>query len=149
MIHCKFLPHSLHTHCRKGPSSHCCSMITRIYGSLSVRKIFCYINSEQRICEPNISYWGNSSILSAEKITYENKEYILFGNTEQLMVVDVEKALHQYDKTKLILTDLEINHQKIQVGDTINNRVILKREYRIYSFHHPVLCLQMDIPVLY
>ena len=89
-------------------------------------KIFCYINSEQRICEPNISYWGNSSILSAEKITYENKEYILFGNTEQLMVVDVEKALHQYDKTKLILTDLEINHQKIQVGDTINNRVILK-----------------------
>ncbi|MGG6498483.1 UNVERIFIED_CONTAM: hypothetical protein NY603_36705, partial [Bacteroidetes bacterium 56_B9] len=62
-------------------------------------KIFCYINSEQRICEPNISYWGNSSILSAEKITYENKEYILFGNTEQLMVVDVEKALHQYDKT--------------------------------------------------
>lgn len=42
------------------------------------------------------------------------------------MVVDVEKALHQYDKTKLILTDLEINHQKIQVGDTINNRVILK-----------------------
>ncbi len=57
-----------------------------------------------------------------KKITYENKEYILFGNTEQLMVVDVEKALHQYDKTKLILTDLEINHQKIQVGDTINNR---------------------------
>ena len=32
------LPHSLHTHCRKGPSSHCCSMITRIYGSLSVRR---------------------------------------------------------------------------------------------------------------
>lgn len=89
-------------------------------------KIFCYISSEQRICEPNISYWGNSSILSAGKITYEGKEYILFGNTEQLMIVDVEKALKQYDKTRLILTDLEINHEKIHVGDTINNRVILK-----------------------
>lgn len=89
-------------------------------------KIFCYISSEQRICEPNISYWGNSSILSAEKFVYGSKEYILFGNTEQLMTIDVEKALQQFDKTRLILTDLEINHKKIHVGDTIDNRVILK-----------------------
>lgn len=89
-------------------------------------KIFCYISSEQRICEPDISYWGNSSILSAKKVTYEGREYILFGNTEKLMIADVEKALQQYDKTKLILTDLEINHEKIHVGDAVDNRVILK-----------------------
>ncbi len=88
-------------------------------------KLFCYINSEQRICEPNINYWGNSSILSVNKINYEGKEYILFGNTEQLMLVDVAKILYQDDKTRLILTDIELNHKKIHVGDVVNHRVIL------------------------
>lgn len=89
-------------------------------------KIFCYISKEHRICELNIEYWGNLAILSAEKILWQGKEYIVCGNTEQVLIIDVEKALDQNDKTQFILTDLEIDHKKVQVGDMINGRIVLK-----------------------
>lgn len=88
-------------------------------------RLFCHIAAEDRICEPNISHWGNSAIISARKITSGGKEYLLLGNTERLVAVDVHKLLSQHDFTRLILTELEINHNKIHVGDTIDNSVIL------------------------
>lgn len=87
-------------------------------------KVFCY-TANSHIYELNISHLKNSAILAAQKIIHKGKEYILFSNTEQLIAIDIEKIFQPYDKTKLILTDLGINHKKIHVGDSIENQIIL------------------------
>ena len=47
------------------------------------------------------------------------------GDTEQVLAIDTEKALNQKDETRLILTDLEVDHRKVQAGDTLAGRVVL------------------------
>ena len=88
-------------------------------------RVFCHIDSEHRLCEPDIGHWGNLTILTAEKVLRGGREYILCGDTEQVLAIDTEKALNQKDETRLILTDLEVDHRKVQAGDTLAGRVVL------------------------
>ena len=88
-------------------------------------RVFCHIDSEHRLCEPDIGHWGNLTILTAEKVLRGGREYILCGDTEQVIAIDTEKALNQKDETRLILTDLEVDHRKVQASDTLAGRVVL------------------------
>jgi len=58
----------------------------------------------------------------------DNREHIVFGGTDYLIVIDPQIALNRPNKTKILLTELQINHHKVKVGEKINRKVILNQE---------------------
>lgn len=91
-------------------------------------RIFCYLTSEKRIREINSSIFGYHTILSATRMMIDNREHIVFGGTDYLIVIDPQIALNRPNKTKILLTELQIDHHKVKVGEKINREVVLNQE---------------------
>lgn len=96
-------------------------------------RIFCYLTSKKKILEINSTVFGQKTLLSASRAIINNREQIVFGSTDYLIIVDPKLALNHQDETKILLTELQIDHQRVKVGEKINNSVILTQETEYVS----------------
>lgn len=82
-------------------------------------RIFCYMTGPRIIKEINSAVFGKHTILSASRAIVNHREQIVFGSTDHLIVIDPRLALNQPDKTQILLTDLQIDHQKTKIDSLI------------------------------
>lgn len=88
-------------------------------------RLFCLTDKEKRVCELNPALLDNKAILSGTK-TFENgKECLVFGTTDNLIVIDPPEILSGSDTPGVLFTGLEIDHRKIAVGEKIHGNVVL------------------------
>jgi hypothetical protein len=82
-------------------------------------RIFCYMTGPRIIKEINSAVFGKHTILSASRAIVNHREQIVFGSTDHLIVIDPRLALNQPDETQILLTDLQIDHQKTKIDSLI------------------------------
>jgi len=61
----------------------------------------------------------------------DNREHIVFGGTDYLIVIDPQIALNRPNKTKILLTELQINHHKVKVGEKSTEKLFSTRKPNI------------------
>jgi signal transduction histidine kinase/ligand-binding sensor domain-containing protein/DNA-binding response OmpR family regulator len=96
-------------------------------------RIFCYLIAEKRIREINSDAFGRHTILSSSRAIIDHREQIVFGSTDYLILIDPQLALNQPDETKILLTELQIDHRKVKVGEKIHAKMILNQETEYVS----------------
>jgi signal transduction histidine kinase/ligand-binding sensor domain-containing protein/AraC-like DNA-binding protein len=90
-------------------------------------RIFCYLTTANKIREINSETFGRHPILSSSIAIIDHREQIVFGSTDNLLIIDPQFALNQPDETKILLTELQIDHRKVKVGEKVHSNVILKQ----------------------
>lgn len=88
--------------------------------------IFCYKQDADVLKQIQLGNNYSELYYSAAPIKYDGITYICFGGTDNLLAVNPELALNQPDDTKIILTELQLDHQKVDVGQKIHGTVILR-----------------------
>jgi len=89
-------------------------------------RLFCAVGPEKRIREINPDLLGNHAILSSACVSCREGEQLIFGTTNNLIMIDPVQVLTQPDESKIIFTDLEVNHRKVGVNEKIYGNVVLK-----------------------
>jgi len=64
----------------------------------------------------------------------DNREHIVFGGTDYLIVIDPQIALNRPNKTKILLTELQINHHKVKDRGKNPTESYSQPGNRIYHF---------------
>jgi len=89
-------------------------------------RVFCFINETGELKEVNTGIFGDQIIFSSTCAEVNGKGYVLFGGTECLLLIDPLVTLRRPDRTKIVLTDLQIDHQKVNVGEQIYGKIALQ-----------------------
>lgn len=89
-------------------------------------RLFCAVGTEKKIREINPGLLGNHAILSSACVSCEDGEQLIFGTTDNLIMIDPARVLNQPDESKIIFTNLEVNHRKVGVNEKIHGNVVLK-----------------------
>lgn len=87
-------------------------------------RVFCYTNS-QELKEINLGAIKTQILYSSARCQIGSKQYIVFGGTDNLLFIDSQKVLKQPNHTKILLTELQIDHQVVKVGQKVYGKVIL------------------------
>lgn len=90
-------------------------------------RLFCAVGDKKKIREINPDLLGNHAILSSTGMSFEESERLVFGTTDNLIIIDPVKVLDQPDESKIIFTNLEVNHRKIGAGEKVYGKVILNQ----------------------
>lgn len=98
-----------------------------------VNRIFCFVNEEHKLKEINAEIFGDQIFLSSSNAEIEGKEQIVFGGTDNLALINPQTFLHRPDQTKIVLTELQIDHDKVNVGEKVYGRVVLNDETEYIS----------------
>ncbi|MBP1614846.1 MAG: hypothetical protein H6Q13_2294 [Bacteroidetes bacterium] len=96
-------------------------------------RIFCYMTSRKMIKEINATIFGKHTILSASRAIIDNREHIVFGSTDYLIIIDPHLALNQSEKTKILLIELQVDHQRVKAGEKIHDKIVLTKEAEYVS----------------
>ena len=96
-------------------------------------RIFCYLTRQKMIKEINAGLIGQHTILTASRVMINNHEHIAFGSTNYLIVIDPQLALNQPAQNKILLTELQVDHRRVKVGEEIHHKVILTKETEYIS----------------
>lgn len=88
-------------------------------------RIFCYTNNTEELKEINLGAINTQILYSSARCQIGNKQFIVFGGTDNLLFIDSQKVLNQPNHTKILLTELEIDHQVVTVGQKIYGKVVL------------------------
>ncbi|WP_321332247.1 two-component regulator propeller domain-containing protein [uncultured Bacteroides sp.] len=96
-------------------------------------RIFCYMTRQKMIKEINATIFGKHTILSASRAIIDSREHIVFGSTDYLIIIDPHLALNQPDNTKILLTELLIDHQRVKAGEKVHNKIVLTKETEYVS----------------
>ncbi|MDR2057719.1 MAG: response regulator [Dysgonamonadaceae bacterium] len=98
-----------------------------------VNRIFCFVNEEHKLKEINAEIFGDQIFLSSSNAGIDGKEQIVFGGTDNLALINPQIFLHQPDQTKIVFTELQIDHNKVNVGEKVYGKVILNDETEYIS----------------
>ncbi len=98
-----------------------------LWFSISSR-IFCYVNANHELKEINPGALNKQVFFSSAHCEMNNKQYIVFGGTENLLLIDPQTVLSQPNHTKILLTELLIDHQRVDVGQKVHGKVILHED---------------------
>ncbi len=90
-------------------------------------RIFCKMHNNKTVREINPVLTGKNPVLSATKIITGGKETLVFGTSENLIIVDPHLILSQTEKPEIILTNLEIDNHEIKAGDKLYNQLVLEQ----------------------
>ncbi|MDR0835777.1 MAG: response regulator, partial [Tannerella sp.] len=90
-----------------------------------INRIFCLMDDGRKLKEINTEIFGNQAFFSSSNILTNGKKQIVFGGSDNLLLIDTQDFLQQPEQTKIILTELNIDHQKVNVGEKIHGRVVL------------------------
>jgi signal transduction histidine kinase/ligand-binding sensor domain-containing protein/DNA-binding response OmpR family regulator len=89
-------------------------------------RVFCFINDTKELKEINQGIFGNRILFSSSRAEVEGKEFVVFGGTDRLLLVNPYIALQQTDRTKIVLTELQIDYRKVNVGEKVYGKVLLE-----------------------
>lgn len=90
-------------------------------------RLFCKMHDEKTVREINTELTGRNAILSATKTTIDNNEILVFGTSQNLVLVNPKLILSQTEKPKIILSNLQIDNQEIKAGDKLYGEIVLKK----------------------
>jgi signal transduction histidine kinase/ligand-binding sensor domain-containing protein/AraC-like DNA-binding protein len=96
-------------------------------------RLFLYQVDKSGLLEIDISKVVRTPVISSEILISNQKESLLLGSSEGVTLVDIEGVYNTSDNRKVILTDIDIDLQRIHVGDTIYNSVPLKESTEYLS----------------
>ena len=88
-------------------------------------RIFYYAEKNKEIKEINPGISNNQVWFSSSGCEIDNKQYIIFGGTDNLLLIDPQSALNKPNNSKIILTELQIDHQIVNVGQRVYGKVVL------------------------
>lgn len=91
-------------------------------------RIFCYINDDNTLREINLGAIKTQILYSSTRCKIDNKQFIVFGGADNLLLIDPKTALNQPNHTKILLTELQIDHQVVKVGQEVYGKVILNED---------------------
>ncbi|HLO57259.1 MAG TPA: ATP-binding protein [Bacteroidales bacterium] len=87
-------------------------------------RLFCYVSRDSNVFEIDWDQVGNHAILSSTKTRFKGKDYLVFGTTDNLIIVDPYTLLHHENADQIVLTELQIDHKIINAGDKIEGIVV-------------------------
>lgn len=64
-------------------------------------------------------YYSSISVPSGED------EFLFFGGTGGLITINASQILHQEERPKILLTDIQLDYQQVGVGDKVHGKIIL------------------------
>jgi signal transduction histidine kinase/DNA-binding response OmpR family regulator/ligand-binding sensor domain-containing protein len=88
-------------------------------------KLFCIIDHEKKVKELNPDLLGNHTILSCTRAAIRGEPQLIFGTTDNLIVATPHLILNQPELSKILFTELQIDHKKIRVGEEVFGNVVL------------------------
>lgn len=88
-------------------------------------KLFCRTQNDRKLKEINPGLLNKNVILSGTSVKIKGVEKLIFGTSEDLMIIEPHLLLHQTDESKIILTQLEIDNRIINVGDKLYGDIVL------------------------
>ena len=88
-------------------------------------RLFCKLNDNNRLRAINPELTGKHTILSSTTMDNNGTENLVFGTSDNLLILDPEYLLKQPEVSKILLTKLEIDHKNIGTGDKLYGNVIL------------------------
>jgi signal transduction histidine kinase/ligand-binding sensor domain-containing protein/DNA-binding response OmpR family regulator len=89
-------------------------------------RLFFYKVDSSSLAELDISSIVKTPIISSEIINAGQTESLLIGSSEGVTRVDIDEVYKIRDFEKVLLTDIDVDLQKIHVGDTVYRSVPLK-----------------------
>lgn len=90
-------------------------------------RLFCKMHDEKTVREINTELTGKNAILSATKTTIDNNEILIFGTSQNLILVNPKLILSQTEKPEIILSSLQIDNQEIKAGDKLYGEIVLEK----------------------
>lgn len=91
-------------------------------------RVFCYVDNRHELKEINPGVINKQLLFSSAQCEVNGKQYIVFGGTDNLMLIDPQTVLNQPNHTKILLTELQVDHQVVNVGDKVYGDVILNED---------------------
>ncbi len=91
-------------------------------------RLFCITDRDKKIKELNLGEFGNQIFLSSTIVRINGKECVVFGGEKSLVIMDPSVVLRQPNESKIILSELQIDHNKVNVGDKIYGRTVLNQQ---------------------
>lgn len=91
-------------------------------------RVFCILYKSKKIKEINLGEYGNQLFLSSTNTRINGKNCILFGGEKSLVSINPLIALNQHDESKIVFTELQIDHSKVNVGEKIYGKIILEKQ---------------------
>jgi len=91
-------------------------------------RIFCYMDDTRELKEINLGKTNQQILFSSACCEIDNKQYVVFGGTDHLLLIDPETVLNQPNQTKILLTELQIDHQVVNVGQEIYGEIVLNED---------------------
>ena len=88
-------------------------------------RIFCFLNKERKLKEINPKNNGNQIFISSTQAIVNGSKRIIFGGTESLLCLEPVKALNQQEQARIVCTELQIDHRKVNVGEEVYGRIVL------------------------
>lgn len=88
-------------------------------------KLFCRTQNDGKLKEINPGLLNKNVILSGTPVINKGVEKLVFGTSEDLMIIEPRLVLHKNDESKIILTRLEIDNRIINVGEKLYGKVVL------------------------
>lgn len=88
-------------------------------------RLFCLADHGNRIYEADRSLFENKAVISSASADLNGKEFLFFGTTEKLAMLDPAGVLAEADLPGIIFTGLEIDHRHIDVGEMVYRQVAL------------------------
>lgn len=91
-------------------------------------RIFCYTDDSKELKEINPGEANKHIFLSSCTMNIDDKEYIAFGGADNLLLIASKILLNQPYQARIVLTELEVDHQKVEVGEEIYGQVVLTED---------------------
>ncbi len=88
-------------------------------------RVFCFVDNSKELKEINTGIFGDQIIFSSTGVDIDGKGYMAFGGTDRILLIDPQATLLQPNQTKIVLTELQVDHQKVNVGEKIYGKVVL------------------------
>lgn len=87
-------------------------------------RLFCKTKNENSVREINPELAGTKTILSVSRTEVGNAEILVFGTSENLLLIDPKLILDQVQMPKVILSGLFVDNLEIKAGDKLYNQVV-------------------------
>lgn len=91
-------------------------------------KIFCYVEKENNVREIDISALNGRPAISCTMTEVAGMPYLLFGSTNDFILVNPATVFSGNPDTKVVFTELQIDHRTVNVGEKVYGKVVLEEE---------------------
>jgi signal transduction histidine kinase/ligand-binding sensor domain-containing protein/DNA-binding response OmpR family regulator len=112
------------------------NVVMDVIGNLwfSVRNhVFCYICKTNEVKEINLGKNSVQMLYSSVNCNIEDKPCIVLGGADGLLTLDPRTLLNLPDRSKILLTELQIDNKVVKVGQEVYGKVLLNEDTEYIS----------------